>query len=70
VLVPFTTPYRPFWTGLGILAGYLAAGLSLTYYVRHRIGSKRWRPTVLAPEPPASPRFDRDEAPAPLWSRR
>ena len=24
--------YRPVWTGLGILAGYLAAGLSLTYY--------------------------------------
>lgn len=130
VLVPFTTPYRPFWTGLGILAGYLAAGLSLTYYLRRRIGSKRWRlahrfipiawamaavhvagagtdavslwldvplavtvalivallaerhlarrgvPRVPAPamatpapEPPASPRFEREDTAAPLWSR-
>jgi predicted ferric reductase len=126
VLVPFTTAYRPFWTGLGILAGYLTAGLSLTYYLRRRIGSRRWRyahrfipvawamaaihvagagtdaaslwldvplavtaglgvallaerwigrraPRPLAPAapgPPASPRFERDDAPAPLWSRR
>ena len=133
VLVPFTTPYRPLWTGLGILAGYLAAGLSLTYYLRRRIGSRRWRlahrfipiawamaavhvagagtdavslwldvPLAVsaamivallaerysarrtvpraaaatsparaahAPEPPASPRFERDDAPAPLWTR-
>jgi sulfoxide reductase heme-binding subunit YedZ len=43
VLVPFTTTYRPVWTGLGVLAGYLTVGLSLTYYARRRIGSRRWR---------------------------
>jgi methionine sulfoxide reductase heme-binding subunit len=43
VLIPFTTPYRPLWTGLGILAAYLAAGLSLTYYARARLGTRRWR---------------------------
>ena len=43
VLVPFAGTYRPFWTGLGILGGYLAAALSLTYYARKRIGTRRWR---------------------------
>ena len=43
VLVPFTMPYRPFWTGLGILAAYGAAGLALTFYVRRRLGARRWR---------------------------
>src|SRR4051794_26325448 len=35
--------YRPTWTGIGILAGYLTAGLSLTYYARQRLGARRWR---------------------------
>jgi sulfoxide reductase heme-binding subunit YedZ len=43
LLIPFTTGYRPFWTGLGICAGYLAAALSLTYYARRRLGARRWR---------------------------
>jgi predicted ferric reductase len=43
LLVPFTMNHRPLWTGLGICAAYLAAALSLTYYVRRRIGTKRWR---------------------------
>ena len=43
VLIPFAGPYRPVWTGLGILGGYLAAALSLTYYARKRIGTRRWR---------------------------
>jgi methionine sulfoxide reductase heme-binding subunit len=43
VLVPFSMSYRPAWTGIGILAGYLTAGLSLTYYARRRIGPHRWR---------------------------
>jgi len=43
LLVPFATEYRPLWTGLGVLAGYLAAGLSLTYYARRRLGTRRWR---------------------------
>jgi sulfoxide reductase heme-binding subunit YedZ len=43
VLVPFASSYRPFWTGIGVLAAYLAAGLSLTYYARRRLGTRRWR---------------------------
>jgi methionine sulfoxide reductase heme-binding subunit len=43
ILVPFSMSYRPAWTGIGILAGYLTAGLSLTYYARQRIGARRWR---------------------------
>jgi sulfoxide reductase heme-binding subunit YedZ len=43
VLIPFTGGYRPLWTGLGILAAYGAAGLSLTYYARRRLGHRRWR---------------------------
>jgi sulfoxide reductase heme-binding subunit YedZ len=43
ILVPFAMSYRPAWTGIGILAGYLTAGLSLTYYARRRLGARRWR---------------------------
>jgi sulfoxide reductase heme-binding subunit YedZ len=43
VLVPFATPYRPLWTGLGILAAYLAVLLGLSYYARQAIGARRWR---------------------------
>lgn len=43
IAVPFTLEYRPLWTGLGILAGYLALLLGPTYYWRRKIGSRRWR---------------------------
>ena len=43
IVVPFTLGYRPLWTGLGILAGYLAAVLGPTFYLRRRIGARRWR---------------------------
>jgi len=43
ILVPFALGYRPLFTGLGILAGYLTAVLALSYYARRRIGNKRWR---------------------------
>ena len=43
VAVPFAMEYRPLWTGLGIVAGYLAAALGLSFYARKRIGTKRWR---------------------------
>ncbi len=41
--VPFAMASRPLWTGLGIIGGYLAAALGLSFYVRERIGHKRWR---------------------------
>jgi methionine sulfoxide reductase heme-binding subunit len=43
ITVPFTLAYRPVWTGLGILAGYLAVALGPTFYLRKRIGARRWR---------------------------
>jgi methionine sulfoxide reductase heme-binding subunit len=43
LLVPFTMSYRPLFTGLGIIAGYLAAFLGLTFYLRRRIGARLWR---------------------------
>ena len=43
LLVPFAMDYKPFFTGLGVIAGYLAALLGLSFYVRRRIGAKRWR---------------------------
>ena len=43
LLVPFAMSYRPLFTGFGILAGYLAALLGLSFYARRRIGPKRWR---------------------------
>jgi sulfoxide reductase heme-binding subunit YedZ len=43
VLVPFTMGYKPLFTGMGIVAGYLAALLGLTFYMRRRIGPKLWR---------------------------
>lgn len=43
VLVPFASRYRPLWTGIGVLAAYVAAALSLSYYVRRRLGARRWR---------------------------
>lgn len=41
--VPFAMSYRPLFTGLGILGGYLAALLGLSFYARRRIGVKLWR---------------------------
>ena len=44
ILVPFSMGYRPVYTGLGILAGYLAAALGLTFYAAdRRIGARLWR---------------------------
>jgi sulfoxide reductase heme-binding subunit YedZ len=43
VLVPFALDYRPVFTGIGILAGYLALVLGLSFYVRRRIGGRLWR---------------------------
>jgi Ferric reductase like transmembrane component. len=43
IAVPFTMSYRPVFTGLGIIAGWTAATLGLTFYVRRWIGSRTWR---------------------------
>lgn len=43
LLVPFTMDFEPVFTGLGIVAGYIAAALGLSFYARRRIGPKLWR---------------------------
>lgn len=43
ITVPFALSYRPAMTGLGIIAGYLAVLLGPSFYLRRRIGARRWR---------------------------
>ena len=43
IAVPFVMDHEPVFTGLGIIGGYLAAILGLTFYVRRRVGTRRWR---------------------------
>jgi methionine sulfoxide reductase heme-binding subunit len=43
ISVPFTGGYRPFWTGIGVAAGWALAALGLSYYARGWIGQSRWR---------------------------
>ncbi|HET9154993.1 MAG TPA: ferric reductase-like transmembrane domain-containing protein [Solirubrobacterales bacterium] len=43
VAVPFAMSFKTLFTGLGIVGGYLAALLGLSYYVRRRIGARLWR---------------------------
>lgn len=43
ISIPFAMGYRPIATGIGIIAGYLAALLGLSFYARRRIGARLWR---------------------------
>jgi len=43
IAVPFVLAFKQFWTGLGVIGGWLAAILGLSYYVRHWIGVTTWR---------------------------
>jgi methionine sulfoxide reductase heme-binding subunit len=43
IAVPFALPYRPLWTGLGVISGYLTAIFGLSFFVRRRIGARLWR---------------------------
>lgn len=43
VAIPFALGFKTFFTGLGVIAGYLAVLLGLSYYVRRRIGARLWR---------------------------
>lgn len=41
--IPFHMAYRSAFTGVGIIGGYIAAALGLSFYIRRRIGAKLWR---------------------------
>jgi predicted ferric reductase len=43
LLVPFLSPYRPLWVSLGSLAFYLSLLVTVTFYLRQRIGQKMFR---------------------------
>jgi methionine sulfoxide reductase heme-binding subunit len=43
ITIPFALSYRPGFTGIGIIAGYLALLLGPSFYLRRRIGARRWR---------------------------
>jgi methionine sulfoxide reductase heme-binding subunit len=43
ITLPFAISYRPVSTGLGIIGGWLAAILGLSFYARRRIGARTWR---------------------------
>ena len=43
LLVPGLAPYRPLWTGLGVLAAELMLIVYASFSLRKRIGARNWR---------------------------
>ena len=43
IALPFAMAAQPVWTGVGILGGWLAAIIGLSFYVRKWIGNQTWR---------------------------
>ncbi len=43
ILIPFLSPYQPFWVGLGILGLYLTVILVGSFYIKKRIGHRTWK---------------------------
>jgi methionine sulfoxide reductase heme-binding subunit len=43
ITIPFALSYRPGFTGIGIIAGYLAVLVGPTFYARRRLGARTWR---------------------------
>jgi ferredoxin-NADP reductase len=43
IAVPFVIGHEPLFTGLGVVGGWLAAVLGLSYWIRRRIGAGLWR---------------------------
>jgi len=43
VVVPFLSPYRPLWVGVGQITMILALTVLLSFYARKRIGQRSWR---------------------------
>ncbi len=48
ILVPFIAPYRPLWVGVGVIGFYLILLVTVTFYLRQRIGMKAFRMIHLA----------------------
>ena len=43
LLVPGTSPYRPFWTALGVVAAWLMLIVIVSFPLRRLIGARTWR---------------------------
>ena len=43
ILIPFISPYRPFWVGIGVIAFYVILLVTITFYLRKRIGMRSFR---------------------------
>lgn len=43
ILIPFASPYRPVWVGIGVIGLYLTLLVSVTFYVRRQIGIRTFR---------------------------
>jgi hypothetical protein len=43
VFIPFATPYRPLWLGLGAIGVDLLLLVAVTSWLRHRVGPRTWR---------------------------
>lgn len=43
ILLPFLSPYRPLWVGIGVIGFYLTLLVTVTFYLRSRIGVKTFR---------------------------
>ena len=43
VLVPFTSSFQPLWVGIGVIGMYLTFLVTVTFYLRTKIGQKTFR---------------------------
>jgi sulfoxide reductase heme-binding subunit YedZ len=43
ILVPFAGEYEPFWTCIGIIAAWLTAVITASFWLKRYIGRKAWR---------------------------
>ncbi|HEX9018333.1 MAG TPA: hypothetical protein VF806_04070, partial [Anaerolineaceae bacterium] len=43
ILFPFLSTYRPLWVGIGVLSLYIVVLVTVTFYMRGRIGMKAFR---------------------------
>jgi sulfoxide reductase heme-binding subunit YedZ len=43
VMIPFLSPYRPLWVGIGTIAFYLSLLVTITFYLKKKIGMSAFR---------------------------
>ena len=43
IFVPFLSPFKPVWVGIGVISLYLMVLVTVTFYLRKRIGTQAFR---------------------------